>query len=258
MFFDTAQELSFGRAVVFCLDLSLVAFLFYHVFLLLSRTRAFQVLATVLLLLALNLVARQLELKTLAWIIDNASSYLVIGLIVLMQPELRRIAVSITQNEFFRWVRPVEALSIRTIANAARSMAQKRIGSSIVILRKVWPQNIIDHAVALNAEVSEELIETIFWKSSPLHDGAILIEGNKIVSAASYLPLSTSRKLKKTHGARHRSALGMAEDTDAIVIVSSEENGRISVCIDGSIISPKHSDLEGVIESFLNLKKSKA
>jgi diadenylate cyclase len=116
-------------------------------------------------------------------------------------------------------------------------MAQKKIGSIIVILREIRPHHIIDHAVKIDSSISSELLETIFFKDSPLHDGAVLIEGNRIIAASCYLPLSNSRALKKTHGARHRAGLGISEDTDAVVIVTSEETGEISVIVNGNMKS---------------------
>ena len=133
-------------------------------------------------------------------------------------------------------------------------MAARRIGSIIVILRNLRPTTIIERAVAVNAKISSELIETIFWKESPLHDGAVIIEGQKITAASCYLPLSNSPKLKKTHGARHRAALGMSEESDAVIIVTSEETGRISVLRNGDIFNPRTSSprsLETLVSSLL-------
>ncbi len=257
MFFEEFKDFKLGDIFIILLDIGLVSFLLYHIFLLLSHTRAIQLLLGVLILLLADVLARYLHLNTLLWVINNASTYLVIGLIVLMQPEIRRVIAGLAGNKLFQWLQPSRAVPINIILDAAASMASKRTGSIIVIIRSIKPQNIIDRSVIMNAEISAELIETIFWKNSPLHDGALIVEGSKIIAASCYLPLSTSRKLKRTYGARHRSALGISEETDALTIVTSEESGRISVVVNGEIFSPKASELESFIRSFTLEKGTK-
>ena len=189
MFSEELKDLNFWRFLLLLLDISLVAFLFYQLLFLLSRTRAFQFLLGVLFLIFADVLAKYLELTTLSWLIKNISAYLAIGLIVLMQPELRRLVAGLERKEIFRWLYPSQSVPVDYILTAVRNMAGKRIGSIIVILRNLRPMTIIERAVDLNAKISSELIETIFWKESPLHDGAIVIEGQKII-AASCLPSS--------------------------------------------------------------------
>ena len=260
MFSEGFKDFDFWNFLLLLLDIGLVAFFFYQLLFLLSRTRALQLLLGVILLILADVLAKYLELSTLSWLIKNISTYLVIGMIVLMQPELRRLAAGLEKKAVFRWLYPSQSVPVDHVLSAVRNMANKRVGSIIVILRNLRPMAIIERAVELNAKISSELIENIFWKKAPLHDGALVIEGQKIIAASCYLPLSNSPKLKKTHGARHRAALGISEESDALVIVTSEETGRISVLRDGNIYYPKTNSLnslETLVNSLLIQKKEK-
>ncbi|MBX7057256.1 MAG: diadenylate cyclase CdaA [Leptospirales bacterium] len=217
-------------------DILIVAFIAYRVFLLLTRTRALQLLVGVAIILLVDLFARLIDLSTVSWIITNVSQYLVFGLIVLLQPELRRLISEIGRMPIFQWINPRATVEVAPIVEAVRNMAQQRVGSIIVLLREIRPQTIIDSAVRVDGAITAELLQTIFHKDTPLHDGAVFIEGNRIVAASCYLPMSGA-KLKKTHGARHRAGMGMSEESDGIVIVTSEESGRISVMLNGEIRS---------------------
>ena len=148
---------------------------------------------------------------------------------------MRNLLSMIGKGSIFDWLQNKKIIPINEIVKAVQSMSSKKIGSTIVILQNIRPQNIIERAVNLNSKVTTELIETIFWKESPLHDGALIIEGERILAASCYLPLSETRLVDKTSGARHRSALGMVEESDAIVIVTSEETGSITIFYDGEM-----------------------
>ena len=251
MSFEFLRELERWQIFLIILDIGLISFLFYYILLLLNRTRALRLLVVVVLLLLVDVLARYLQLKTLAWLITNVSSYLVIGLIVLMQPELRRLLANLTQSGVFQWLHSKQGVPISEIVKATRNMAANRIGSIIVILGNIELPEIIEQAVVLNSELSSELIETIFFKDSPLHDGAVIIKENKIIAASCYLPLSGSRKLKKTQGARYRAALGMSEETDAVIVVTSEESGKVFVLHNGNSYEPKLIELENCISNLL-------
>ncbi len=240
------------RPVLLLLDILIVAFLFYRVFLLLRRTRAIQLLVGFGLILVLDLLARWMKLETLSWLITNLSSYLVFGIIVLMQPELRRLFSEVGKMPVFRWIQPPAPVPLDDIVDAVRAMAGKRVGSIIIILREIRLQGILDSAVLLDARISSELIQTIFQKNTPLHDGAMIIEGGKILAASCYLPISSSRVLKKTLGARHRAGMGISEESDAIVIVTSEETGRITLMCNGEMRTPvKHFELKNILQRLL-------
>lgn len=240
--------------LVVIVDLGLVTLIIYRVILLLNRTRAVQLLIGAALILLTDVVARWLELQTLSWVITNVSSYLVFALIVLLQPELRRLVSDIGQMGIFQWLNPIETTRLDSIVEAMQNMARTRTGSIICILRDIKSQGIIENAVGIDAEISAELLQTIFHKDTALHDGAVFIEGDRILAASCYLPLSNNTSiLKKTHGARHRAALGMSEETDAIIVVSSEETGRISVLYKGEMRAAiKNADLKMLINQLLN------
>lgn len=247
------------QPVTWVIDILLVAYLFYRIYMLLSRTRAIQLLIGFGLIIAVDILSRRFNLETLSWIITNVSSYLVIGIIILLQPELRRLVSEIGKMPLFQWVNPPKAYYIDEIVIAAQNMAQDRVGSLICILKEIRPQQIIDNAVRLDANITHELLETIFFKDSPLHDGAVIIESNRILSASCYLPLTGGRDLKKTMGARHRAAMGFSEESDAVIIVTSEETGRISVLYNGRMMSPvKTGVLKSTIQECLADRSGRA
>jgi len=238
-----SEILDFIRPGIDVIDILLVAFLFYRIYILLSRTRAMQLLVGFGIIIILDFLARYLNLVTISWIITNVSSYLVFGLIVLLQPELRRLFSEIGRMPIFHWINPRTPVPLDEIEQAVKNMSHAKVGSIIVLLRDIRPQPIIDSAVRLDSLISAEILETIFFKDSPLHDGAVLIENNRIVAASCYLPLTNSGKIKKTFGARHRSALGFSEESDAVIIVTSEETGKISIIHNGEM-RPIHKIIE--------------
>jgi diadenylate cyclase len=247
------EDASFVDWLWVAVDIALVAFVTYRVILLLNRTRAFQLLFGVALILVVDAVARLVNLTTLSWIITNISSYLVFGLIVLLQPELRRLISEIGQTRIFRYFSRNPDVPLESIAEAVKIMASGRIGSIIVILKSIRPDTIIERAVRVDGAVSAELLQTIFHKDTPLHDGAVFIEGDRVVAASCYLPLSDSRALKRTHGARHRAGMGISEESDGVVLVTSEETGKISVMYNGELRTPvRPAELVPLVDYLLN------
>lgn len=244
--------------ILFTADVLVVAFIVYRMYLLLSRTKAVPLLIGFGTIMLVDILARQLRLETLSWLVTNVSQYLVFGIIVLLQPELRRLISEIGQMPIFKWVDPSQRVPLDEIIEAVKNMASTKTGSIIVLLQEIRPQTIIDNAVKVDSRITRELLQTIFFKDTPLHDGAVLIEGDRIVAASCYLPLSNSIRLKKTHGARHRAAMGMSEETDAIVIVTSEETGKISVLLNGKLITPiKPLELKSFLYEQLTTGKRK-
>ncbi|MCE9597340.1 MAG: diadenylate cyclase CdaA [Spirochaetia bacterium] len=237
------------RPFIRVIDVVIVAFLLYRAYILLSRTRAMQLLIGFGAILLLDVLARRFGMETLSWLITNVSSYLVFGLIVLLQPELRRLFAEIGKMPIFQWVSPPVMVPLDEIIAACASMARSRTGSILVLMKEIRPHGILENSVRVDAIVSRELLETIFHKDTPLHDGAVILEGNRILAASCYLPLSSSRSLKKTLGARHRAAMGMSEESDAVILVTSEESGKISVMHNGEILTPVRA---GELKSLLN------
>jgi diadenylate cyclase len=237
------------------IDIAIVAFIFYWVYTFLTNTRAIQLLKGLIIIFFVAVLSSTLRLDTLDWLIKNFTSYIVIMVIILFQPELRRLITQFGQRNWLATDSEVDAFPLDELVNAIESMAEEKIGSLIVIERNTGLKSFIESGVMVNANLTEEMIRTIFFPLTPLHDGAIILQEGKISAAACYLPLSDSKQLKKHHGARHRAALGIAEETDALVLLTSEETGTISVMVNGKLYSRiKVSELKNMILFFLNPK----
>lgn len=235
------------------LDILIVTYLLYRGYLLIAGTRAVQILLGLLVLLIIAILSQFLKLTTLNWLLKNLSSYVFIGLIILFQPELRRILSQVGQNRFLAGVLDKEGVPLDEIVNAAKTLAKDKTGSLMVIEKEMGLKNYIETGTKLDAILSDELLRNIFQYKSPLHDGAVIVSNNKIASAACYLPLSDSRQLKKIHGARHRAGLGISEESDAVVLITSEENGSISLASEGRLYYNVDSlDLKNMMLKFLN------
>ena len=228
------------------IDIILVALVLYRVFVMFKETRAVQMLLGLAALMAASFLARRFELYGTSWILDNFWSYWVLALIVLFQPELRRALAQVGQNPFFRVVtragREQQSHLLDEVAKAAQSLARKRIGGLVVLERATGLRNYIELGVPLDALVSADLLESLFLPYSPLHDGAVFIRGGRVAAAGGFLPLSRNAQLGRTMGTRHRAALGLSEETDAVVLVVSEESGRISLAVEGHMESPLDSE----------------
>ncbi len=236
-------------------DILLVAVLFYYVYRFLSHTKAVQLLKGLIAIFIFSVISNKLQLDTINWIITNLTSYLVLAVIVLFQPELRRLISQFAQRSWLSASFSEDALQLDELVSAVISMSEEKTGSLIVIERNSGLRNYIESGVAVNAGISEELIRTIFHHNTDLHDGAIIIQQGKIAAAACYLPLSDSKQIKKHHGARHRAALGIAEESDALVILTSEETGGISIMVNGKLYSKiRPQDLKNMIIYFMNPK----
>ncbi|PKL37273.1 MAG: TIGR00159 family protein [Spirochaetae bacterium HGW-Spirochaetae-1] len=238
-------------------DIAIVALIFYWVYTFLSRTRAIQLLKGFIVIFIVAILSGLLRLNTLDWIIKNITSSLIITVVILFQPELRRIITQFGQRNWIGTDLVKETFSLDELVNALFSMAQERVGSLIVIERNTGLKAYAESGVAVDASISEEFIRTIFFPLTPLHDGAIILQDGRIAAAACYLPLSDSKQLKKQHGARHRAALGIAEETDALVLVTSEETGTISIMVNGKMYSRiKETDIKNMILFYMNPKTS--
>ncbi len=237
------------------IDILLVAIVFYIGYSYLAKTRAVQLFRGFLIVFILWFVAKLLHLETLNWLIMTLTSYVVIAIIVLFQPELRRGISRIGRQSWFATGLNQDSLHLDQLVNAIIAMAEEKVGSLIVIERNTSLAMYAENGVLLNASVSEELIRTIFFPNTALHDGAIVIQEGKIAAAACYLPLSDSKQLNKNHGARHRAGLGIAEETDALVLLSSEETGNISIMVNSKIYQKiKPTELKNMVLFYTNPK----
>jgi diadenylate cyclase len=223
-------------------DILVVAIVLYRVFVMFKETRAVQLLVGLGGLMLASFLARRFELYSTSWLLDNFWSFWVVALIVLFQPELRRALAQIGQSRFFQGVgmavRQQQGHILDDVAKAADALAAKRIGALVVLERSTGLRNYAELGVPLDAVISADLLVSLFLPYSPLHDGAVFVRGNRVAAAGCFLPLSRNAQLGRAMGTRHRAALGLAEETDAVVLVVSEETGRISLAVGGHMETP--------------------
>lgn len=219
-------------------DILVVAYLIYRVIYAIQGTRAITLVKGLAVVFASSVAARALKLRTISWLLDNVTTAVIVALPVVFYPELRRALEEIGRGQFWaRWRSGGVSLHSEVsavVARAAAALAAQRIGALIVLQRELGLQEYIESGVALDALVSEELLRNIFEPRSPLHDGAVIIQGNRIVSARCVLPL-TNADLGSAVGTRHRAAVGLSEQSDAVVVVVSEETGIISLAVGGRL-----------------------
>lgn len=218
------------------LDVALVSFIVYRALLIIRGTRAAPVLGGLTLLVVLYFLSRPFGLVTLSWILNNFLSQIILVVVVIFQDEIRRgLTKAVLQPIFGKASKPLVEKTIEEIAIACARLAHDRTGALIVIQRDVGLDEIVEEGELVDSEVSRKVIQSIFLKDSPLHDGAMVIEGTRIKAAGCVLPLSFNPDLDPALGTRHRAALGLSEKSDAIILVVSEENGAISLVREGRI-----------------------
>jgi diadenylate cyclase len=176
-----------------------------------------------------------LRLNTMQWLIEMLFPGLIIALAIIFQPELRKIFTRLGQGKLFRLAPGVQRSHIDSIINSVEVLSMRHVGSLIVLCRQVGLKNVIETGTTVNAALSSSLILTIFSEGSPLHDGAIVIKGDIMEAVGCFLPLSDQTDIKRSFGTRHRAALGLAEESDAVIIVVSEETGAISLAYDAQL-----------------------
>ena len=218
------------------LDITLVFFLIYRLLLLVRGTRAEPMLLGLGIVVLVYLASRILHLATLNWILGNFLGSVILVIVVLFQEDLRRALIKVGLIPGFAGEAP-RALeeTIKEVAHAAATLSSRRIGGLVVIRRDVGLEDYIEPAVQVDARVSHQLLISIFLPTSPLHDGAVIIDRDRIVAAGAVLPLTFSRTISSSFGTRHRAAIGLSERSDALVIVISEETGGISLIREGRI-----------------------
>jgi len=220
------------------LDIAIVSFLVYEMLLLIRGTRAAQMAAGAGLLIGLFFLSRWLHLETVNWLIRNLAGYVVFAVIVLFQADIRRALTHFGRAPFFRYLgRSGEAEEdiVEELVVAATTLAARRIGAIVVLEREIGLRNYIEGGIPLDATVTYDLLASIFQPGSPLHDGAVIVQNDRIAAAACFLPLSVNPRLSKDLGTRHRAALGLTEENDAVAMVVSEETGSISLVVNGDI-----------------------
>jgi len=222
--------------IIDILDVLIVSSLLYRLFVLMKGTRAVHMFFGLILLFVMSVVAQWLDFLALNWIISSLKTVWVIAFVILFQPELRRALASMGQHRYLKLFFKVEETGvIPEIIKACSYLAEKGIGALIVLEKDMGLKNYVETGTKIDAKVIAELLETIFTPPSPLHDGAVIIQNDRIVAAGCILPLTQNPRISATLGTRHRAALGLSEETDAIVILVSEETGTIAYAQGGKL-----------------------
>jgi diadenylate cyclase len=219
------------------LDIGLVSFLIYELLLLIRGTRAVQMVLSGGFLIGLFFLSEWLQLETVNWVIRNLAAYLVFAIIVLFQSDIRRALAHFGRARFFRYFERAISTdeTLEELVTAATTLSARRIGAIMVVERQIGLRNYIEGGIPLDATVTYDLMATIFQPGSPLHDGAAIVQGDRVAAAACFLPLSVNPRVSRELGTRHRAAIGLTEENDAVAIVVSEETGIISVAIAGDL-----------------------
>lgn len=235
--------------ITIVLDLAIVLFLFYCFFRIVKGSRAWQLLTGIALLIIVTWASSLFNLKILNAILTGIMNWGVIAIIVIFQPELRRALEQLGTNKFTKFFGIDKDIATKTkediykVVIAAEELAKTKTGALIVLERDINIQDIISTGVPMQAEVSPQLLVNIFEPKTPLHDGAVVISNNKIAAAACVLPLADDTDIAKELGTRHRAAIGISKESDSIVVVISEETGKISVAKDGTLIADVREDV---------------
>ena len=242
------------------LDIVVVSYVVYRILLLIRGTHAVQML-TGLGVLGLGFIASlRFELFTFNWLLSHFFNSMILIIIVLFQDDLRRALTHVGKNPFFASAKSEEEQAmVDEIARAAIRMAKAKIGALIVLERETGLKNFIDTGAKIDAQVRSELLSSIFHTSSPIHDGATIISNGRIAAAGCFLPLSKNPNIDKNLGTRHRAAIGLTEDTDAIVVLVSEEMGQANIVRAGKITPNLSEDeLRSTLSVLLELYDAKS
>ena len=221
-------------------DILIVSLIIYELLKLIRGTHAVQMALGIAVLVGMFYLSRGFQLETLNWLIRNVVGYVVFAAIVLMQGDIRRALVHIGRAPIFRLFRRLDRATadddlVEELMVAATTLSAKRTGALIVVERSIGLRNYIESGIPLDARVTYDLLVSIFQPTSPLHDGAVILQGDRVAAAACFLPLSINPRLSRDLGSRHRAALGVTEENDAVAVVVSEETGAISLVINGDI-----------------------
>lgn len=255
-FMSYMQELAQNpfKMVTLILDILIVIYIIYKFIMYAKKSRAWQLLKGIIFILIITAISEVLQLKILNYILTAFMPYGVIALIVIFQPELRRMLEQLGTSKLIKYFGLDKDLETKTkediykIVIAATELAKTKTGGLIVLERDIQINDIIDTGVKMNAEVSPQVLVNLFTPNTPLHDGAVIISKNKIMAAACILPLANDKDIAKEVGTRHRAGLGISKESDAIAIIVSEETGKISIAKDGTLIADlKEETLKNIL-----------
>ena len=217
------------------LDILMMAFIFYRVLLILRGTRAFQSLVGLVLLGLVYVLAERMHLHAVHWLLSEFFVYIVLAVLILFQNDIRRGLARAGGRFFQGFASAPEASTHEEVVRTAFSLASRRIGAIIVMERGASLDDYVEGGHPLDARVSQELLLSLFHPTSPLHDGAVVVQAGRVAAAKVFLPLSLSKDIARYFGTRHRAALGLSEETDAVVVVVSEERGTVSLVLGGAL-----------------------
>jgi diadenylate cyclase len=222
------------------LDITIVTVAIYQVLKAIRGTRTVQMAVGLALLVMMFYISRWGHLQTVDWLIRNLLGYVVFAVIVLFQSDIRRALAHLGRAPFFRLFLTAEGAedTIEEIGVAATQLSQQQVGAIVVIERQIGLRNYIEAGLPLDALLTYDLLVSIFQKESPLHDGAVIVQNDRVAAAACFLPLTVNPLLARHLGTRHRAAIGLTEENDAVAIIVSEESGNISIALDGQIEGP--------------------
>jgi diadenylate cyclase len=217
------------------MDVLLLAFLLYKTYQILVKTQAVSLIKGALILAGFYAVALFLRLSTVSWVLNALAPGLLIAVAIVFQPELRKIFMKLGQGSFLKGQSRPKVGQIEVVITAAETLSGMRRGALVVFSRNVGLKNIVDTGTKLDSLVSSSIIVTIFSYDTPLHDGALIIQDGRVAAAGCFLPLSEQQDIRKSFGTRHRAALGLSEEADAVVLVVSEETGALSLAYDSKL-----------------------
>ena len=239
------------------LDIALVSFIIYRMFLLIKGTRAVQMLLGLAVILLVYVSAQIGELYTLHWVLDNFLSSIILVIVVIFQSDIRRALIHVGRNPFFADLSYREESEIlEELTKSCSALAARRIGALIVIERETGINDFLEIGIEIDAKVSSELIQTIFNPAAPVHDGALVLQEGRLTRAGCFLPLTQDTAVSRKFGTRHRAAIGLTELVDAVAIVVSEETGKISVVVGGRLTKELDTQtLKRVLTRLLNPRK---
>ena len=247
------------------LEIALISFFIYQFMVWIKFTRAYTLLKGILIVLLFILVAYILKMNTILWIIKNLSTILLTSVVVIFQPELRKMLEQLGQKKIVASIFPLDSgkevqerftdKTINELVKACFDMGEVRTGALIVIEQNIRLSEYERTGINVDAVLTSQLLINIFEHNTPLHDGAVIIHNNRIVSATCYLPLSDSVEIGKEMGTRHRAAVGISEVSDSITVIVSEETGDISIARDGKII--RHLDPQRLRDELAVLREEK-
>jgi diadenylate cyclase len=219
-------------------DIIVVAILLYEFFKFIKGTKATPILVGLVMFFIISFIARWLDLKALSWIMSSILAVWVVAFVIVFQPEIRNALARLGRQQPIKFFLKVEEpLIIKEVIDAVKKMSEDKTGALILIEKDIGLKDIIDTGVRIDARINSSLLRTIFFPDTPLHDGACVIQGDTIVAAGCVLPLSENPDLSGKYGLRHRAALGISEQSDALCIVVSEETGTISLAYKAKLVT---------------------